>query len=226
LQTDNNDLAGLDGALAPEELEKLASAVEGVADIEVDLREDGLPHLRIWLDGTVPPEEVGERIRHAVATARTHTGAMPGPTRRRVGLGRTLGEILAADEVNTPPAHFAPEIAEPEEARPSLALIAVEETAGGISVRAADSNGGIAFSPVEDPRSLNQAVVSAVARLRQERPLPRLAGVEVRDVSGEPVLTVVLGFADGRRAVGAALVNGGMPFTLGQAVWEAIGSSD
>jgi hypothetical protein len=113
-----------------------------------------------------------------------------------------------------------------EERRPNLALVAVEETAGGISVRAADSAGGIAFSPVEDARSLNQAVVAAVARLRQERPAPRLAGVEIRDVNGDPVLTVVLVFADGRRSVGAALVAGGMPFTLGRAVWEAIGSTD
>ena len=106
----------------------------------------------------------------------------------------------------------------------TLGLVAVEETAGGVSVRAADSSGGLAFSPVADPRSINQAVVNAVARLRRERPVPRLAGAEIRDLSGQAVLTVVLVFADGTRAVGAALVTGGMPFALGKAVWEALGS--
>ena len=64
--------------------------------------------------------------------------------------------------------------------------------------------------------------MSAVGRLRHDRPLPRLAGVEVREVSGATVLTVVLNRANGRRAVGAALVEGGLPFTLGTAVWEAL----
>jgi hypothetical protein len=228
LQTENNDMAGLTGdGLGPAELEELLASVAGVADIEVDLREDGSPHLRIWLDGSVPAEEVGEEVKIAMAAARSSVGTGSSEPDRKVGLGRGLGEILAADEGTTPPSHFHPDVLEPEEEPPpNLALVAVEETAGGISVRAADSNGGIAFSPVEDPRSLNQAVVSAVARLRQERPVPRLAGVEIRDVSGDPVLTVVLTFADGRRSVGAALVEGGMPFTLGRAVWEAIGSSD
>ena len=216
-----------DDGLGPAELEELLASVAGVADIEVDLREDGAPHLRVWLDGSVPAEEVGEEVKRAMADARSSVKAGTAAPDRKVGLGRGLSEILAADEATRLPSQLHPDVAEPEEdPRPNLALVAVQETVGGISVRAADSNGGIAFSPVEDPRSLNQAVVSAVARLRQERPIPRLAGVEIRDVSGDPVLTVVLVFADGRRSVGAALVEGGMPFTLGRAVWEAIGSSD
>lgn len=216
-----------DDSLGPAELEELLASVAGVADIEVDLREDGSPHLRVWLDGSVPTAEVSEEIRRAVAAARSSIEAAAPTAERKVGLGRGLGEILAADQGSVPPQQLLPDTVQAqEEVRPNLALVAVEETAGGISVRAADSVGGIAFSPVADPRSLNQAVVAAVARLRQERPIPRLAGVEIRDVSGDPVLTVVLVFADGRRSVGAALVAGGMPFTLGRAVWEAIGSTD
>jgi hypothetical protein len=44
-------------------LEELLASVAGVADIEVDLREDGSPHLRIWLDGSVPTADVSEEIR-------------------------------------------------------------------------------------------------------------------------------------------------------------------
>ena len=134
-----------------------------------------------------------------------------------------MTEIIAAESAVAPPPQLD---AQEPVIRPGLALVAVEETAGGVSVRAADSIGGVAFSPVEDTSSLNQAVVSAVGRLRRVRPLPRLAGVEVRDVNGAAVLTVVLTLADGQRAVGAALVDAGMPFTLGRAVWDALDTAD
>jgi hypothetical protein len=201
-------------------LRDLIEDTAGVADVEVDLREDGSPRLRIRLDGSASTAEVGAEIRRRIAATPAKAGAG-----RRNGLGRGLADILAADAEAAAPVHLQPPAAEPQP-RASLVLVAVEETAGGISVRAADSEGGVAFSPVEDPRSLNQAVVSAVGRLYERRPLPRLAGVEIRDVNGAPVLTVVLSLADGTRAVGAALVERGMPFTLGAAVWEALASVD
>jgi hypothetical protein len=194
--------------------------VAGVAALDIDLRDDGLPRVRVRLDGTVSSNEVGDEIRRRLAVAEP---AEPPDTGRRSGLGRGLSDILAAGAEVEPPRQLQPAVAvESPAANPRLTLIAVEETAGGVSVRAADSAGGLAFSPVEDQRSLNQAVVSAVGRLRRERPLPRLVGVEVREMSGAPVLTAVLERADGSRAVGAALVEGGMPFTLGVAVWEAL----
>ncbi len=201
------------------ELRQLATDVDGVANVEVDLRDDGRPHLRIWLDGSVDAGQVGAHIEQLVAQSRVEAGIEPV---RRSGLGRGLGELIASAD-DAVPAQLIPTVAETEAtSRPRLEMVAVEETAGGISVRAADSIGGISFSPVSDPRSLNQAVVSAVARLRRERPVPRLAGVELRDVEGSAVLTVVLAHADGRRLVGSSLVDGGMPFTLGRAVWEAL----
>ena len=207
--------------LTPDALVELLRDAPGIANLEIDLREEGSPRLRIRLDGSMSGPEVGDEIRHRIAAVRDDAV----PDVRRIGLGRGLADILAADADTAGPAHLQP--ADPDLApKATLVLVAVEETAGGISVRAADSVGGVAFSPVEDPRSLNQAVVSAVGRLRQERPLPRLAGVEIRDVNEAPVLTVVLALADGRRAVGAALVDGGMPFTLGKAVWEALASAE
>jgi hypothetical protein len=104
-------------------------------------------------------------------------------------------------------------------------MVAVEESAGGVSVRVADSNRAVAFSPVEDTRSLNQAVTTAVARLRQHRPVPQLEGVEIRKIADETVLSVVLLLGDGERAAGAEIVRGGLPFTLGRAVWKALSST-
>lgn len=210
------DLTGTDPMRRIESIRRRLEGIAGVGALEVDLRNDGSPRLRVRLDGSVSETVVGDEIRRRFAMMASDPEGSP---RRRGGLGRGLADILAAETAAPPPALI--ESPEPE-LQNRLALVAVEETAGGISVRAADSAGGLAFSPVEDARSLNQAVVSAVGRLRQERPLPRLSGVEVRDVNGSAVLTVVLTRADGQRSVGAALVEGGMPFTLGAAVWDAL----
>lgn len=233
MESNRRDVAASHDEVGAVELRDLIARLAGIGDVEVDLREDGTPHLRIWLDGSVPADEVGAEVREMVASTRSGNkgaaaiaDAEPSRT-RRTGLGKDLGELLTANGDTSAPSLLIPASAESAQSpKKGLALVAVEETAGGISVRAADSGGGIAFSPVEDPRSLNQAIVSAVARLHQERPLPRLAGVEIRDVDGSPVLTVVLAFSGGRRSVGAALVDGGMPFTLGRAVWEAFAALD
>jgi hypothetical protein len=221
LDSSSNENPGSELTIA--ELQQLALNVDGVANVEVDLREDGRPRLRVWLDGSIEAGKVGGHIEGLVAQAFLAATSETVKSVRRSGLGRGLDELMAAANEVLLPAQLVPTATEPEAIlRTRLTMVAVEETAGGISVRASDSVGGISFSPVSDPRSLNQAVVSAVARLRRERPVPRLAGVELRDVDGSPVLTVVLAHADGRRLVGASLVEGGMPFTLGRAVWEAL----
>lgn len=207
------------------ELGRLVADLAGVADVEIDLRDEGKPRLRVKLDGSLSAAEVEAALREAVAASRPAERAAGGPGQRRNGLGRGLGELLeASSEAGVPSQLKAADAGEEEApAEPSLVLVAVEESVGGVSVRVADSEGGLSFSPVADPRSLNQAIVSAVARLRRVRPAPRLGGVEIRDIEGAAVLNVVLVHSDGRRSVGAALVEGGMPFTLGRAVWEALG---
>lgn len=221
MDSSSNENPGSELTIA--ELQQLALNVDGVANVEVDLREDGRPRLRVWLDGSIEAGKVGGHIEGLVAQAFLAATSETVKPVRRSGLGRGLDELMAAADKELLPAQLAPTATDAETIpRTRLAMVAVEETAGGISVRASDSAGGISFSPVSDPRSLNQAIVSAVARLRRERPVPRLAGVELRDVDGSPVLMVVLAHADGRRLVGASLVEGGMPFTLGRAVWEAL----
>lgn len=142
---------------------------------------------------------------------------------RRRGLGRGLGELFTAVDDTRPPVHLQPATPSPTDAVPGrLALVAVEETAGGIAVRTADDRGQMAFAPVTAPDSLNRSIVAAVSYLAGVRPVPVLEGVEVRDIGVAAVLTVVLRLGDGRRSVGAALIDTGMPFTLGRAVWEAL----
>lgn len=223
MKADSDETTAPIKGLNADTMSELISRLAGVHSVEIDLRSDGSPRLRIRLDGSVPTDEVNRQIRQVLGMPDPVGAPGAHANRKTAGLGRGLSDILAADLSTTPPNLF--ESTENDGILTAgLALVAVEETAGGISVRAADSSGGIAFAPVEDTRSLNQAVVSAVGRLCNEQPLPRLTGVEVRDVEGAAVLTVVLALGDGRKAAGAALVQGGMPFTLARAVWEALAS--
>lgn len=223
-KTDDQDASAAGGRVA--RLQQLVSDISGVNRVEVDLREDGSPHIRVWMDGSASNEDVGAEIQEILASIPDSEEDTEEPPSRRSGLGRGLNELLAANGETQPLPHFAPAPEpEPDIATNPLAhlvLVAVEESAGGIAVRVADSDRGVAFSPVEDSRSLNQAVTSAVARLRQKRPSPRLEGVEVREIAGETVLTVVLLLDSGEKVSGAEIVRGGLPFTLGRAVWKAL----
>ena len=61
-----------------------------------------------------------------------------------------------------------------------------------------------------------------MARLHQHQPVPYLEAVEVREIAGESVLVVLLRLEDGTALVGSEVIRGGLPFTLGQAVWKAL----
>lgn len=219
--TDEQRFAGGERATAAR-LERLIGELRGVAGVEVDFREDGSPHVRVRLDGSATSEQVGDEIQRILATVESAAEPRQQEPIRRGGLGRSLGELLEANGNSAPLALHPPVAAPPSAPPPSLLLVAVEETSTGVSVRVADSEHGIAFSPVEDPNSLNEAVTAAVARLHPYRPVPHLEAVEVRDIAGASVLTVLLRLEGGSALVGSEVIRGGLPFTLGQAVWKAL----
>ena len=71
------------------------------------------------------------------------------------------------------------------------------------------------------PEGLTVAVASAVARLRGF-PSPVRTATNTRDVDGTTVVTVLLELPGGEKAAGAAIVTGGLPFTVGRAVDSAL----
>ena len=100
--------------------------------------------------------------------------------------------------------------------------LAIEETTDGVEVRAVDDAGreaGAVVAPGAD--GLTTAVAAAVARLRGFPP-PRGVVVNTRDVDGATVVTVLIEMPSGARAAGAAMVTGGLPFTVGRAVDGAL----
>ena len=88
--------------------------------------------------------------------------------------------------------------------------------------RAIDDLGREAEAAVgHGPEGLTVAVASAVARLRGF-PSPVRTATNTRDIDGTTVVTVLLELPGGEKAAGAAIVTGGLPFTVGRAVDSAL----
>jgi hypothetical protein len=208
--------------------------------------------VKVWVDDTRNPEDLQAEVRALVARAqalrsldspavvrpaataeddtpaqeaaavRSISSATAAPVRRS-GLGRGL-ESLIPDAAHEPvPGHL---VAIDLTRALSLEMIAIEESASGVTVRAVDTARNVAEAKViGGASSVNPAIVGAVAELLGELPTPRLASVELRDTEVAAVLVVTLELADTTVAAGAAVVQGGMPFTLGKATWAAIQSA-
>ncbi|MCJ7780443.1 MAG: hypothetical protein MUQ27_06415 [Acidimicrobiia bacterium] len=91
----------------------------------------------------------------------------------------------------------------------------VEALADGVtvSVRAARAVGP----------AFDQAVVSAVAELAGATTSPLVRSVDLRDVGGTSVVTVVIDEA-GDALVGSSIMDGGRAYAVGRAVWAAMSS--
>jgi hypothetical protein len=91
----------------------------------------------------------------------------------------------------------------------------VEALADGVtvSVRAAGAAGP----------AFDQAVVSAVAELAGATTSPLIRSVDLRDVGGTSVVTVVIDEA-GDALVGSSIMDGGRAYAVGRAVWAAMSS--
>ncbi|VAW04465.1 hypothetical protein MNBD_ACTINO02-2130 [hydrothermal vent metagenome] len=214
--------------IAQEELTDKLGSVAGVANTEVEIGGDGKQVVRLFLDGTQSPEDVAKAVEAALKTAPVDPPVAITPARpaevRRQGLGRGLESLLS-------PAGVAGTVQRPEPqvqystTSTQLALVAIEESAEGIVVRARDTLGRDAVAKVDGTSAgLNYAVTHAVAELAGQASAPEVLAVEVRDHDAASVLTVLLRTATGNQVAGAAVVEAGMPFTLGRAIWVALAS--
>jgi hypothetical protein len=142
--------------------------------------------------------------------------------KRRVGLGKTFGDTLPSAFAETAPSHLATETIPVETGHRRFLRLAIEETFDGVDVRAVDDLGREVEAAVgPGPDGLTTAVASAVARLRGF-PSPVRTATNTREVDGTTVVTVLVELPGGEKAAGAAIVTGGLPFTVGRAVDSAL----
>jgi hypothetical protein len=220
-----------------DELRHVVRSLPGVASADVMPQGGAPPVVRVWTDGTRTDAEVQQAIERLVSSNAIDRDPPPSdllelpdddavildePVKRRTGLGRSLGETLPSAFLEPEPSHLALEVVNPDPGRSRFLKLAIEESPRGIDVRAIDDVGreaGIAVGP--GPDGITNAVAAAVARLRGY-PVPARTATNTRDVDDTTVVTVLIELPDGTKAAGAAIVTGGLPFTVGRAVDSAL----
>jgi hypothetical protein len=215
--------------MSTDELREALLGVPGIASAEVTERPGDTPIVRLWLDGSRPGEVVqhdvdgviaGEGYRRKDEPVEPVADVAEG---KRMGLGRGLETLIPASERSAPPAHFQ-EVAVMEATTlgVQLAKVAIEESAAGVLVRVEDSAGGSWAAEVGDGDSaLQDSVISAVAGLFGIAGGARLVAIDERLVGDTQVVSVLLERSSGRRYAGAAVVEGGRPYTIGRAAYSA-----
>ncbi len=222
-----------------DELRRAVRSLPGVASADVMPQLGAPPVVRIWTDGSLPDAEVQHAVEVLVAKGSSDDSGLPQPdgveekpvgdgfsaveaARRRSGLGRSLDDTIPSAFAETAPSHLAGPVGLEEVAGSRFLRLAIEETADGVDVRAIDDVGREAEAAVgPGHEGLTTAVASAVARLRGF-PAPSRTATNTRDVDGTTVVTVLVELPGGEKAAGAAIVTGGLPFTVGRAVDSAL----
>lgn len=206
--------------MTAEELRRQVCSLPGVASAEVTARAGSPPLVRVWTDGTRPDAAV----RSAVLALATGSGDRPvsgDASTRRTGLGRSPGETTAAALVEPVTSHLVVDT-DRADGTGRFVKLAIEETGDSVEIRAIDDGGREAGATVASGAGgVSNAVATAVARLRGF-PVPRSVAVNTREVDGTTVATVLVEMPSGVKAAGAAIVTGGLPFTVGRAVDNAL----
>jgi hypothetical protein len=226
-------------------------SLEGVAGAEVDESQDSPSGVRVRLEPDADARIVGVEVQRVLASHGMRSritgddGVEPQPDAEPEPPAEVAATVVpeeAAEPLPVPPSvppavplpslepppSVAPE--PPSEAPPSIGLesglasLAVEESAEGVMVIAAATDGRTltrASGPSEE--GLLDAVVSAVGTLA-DGTSPGLISVVFSDAKDSEVVTVVAERADGSTVAGAAVVRVGRPFAVARATWAALRS--
>jgi hypothetical protein len=156
---------------------------------------------------------------------RVHLGPGVDPVVVGVEVQRVLslhGLRSEVDAVAMDPSPVAPSAIRETQAEPTLTSIRVTEGRDGVvvEVRSGDITVSVRAARAAG-EAFDQAVVAAVAELAGATSVPLVRSVEVRDIGGTSVVTVVIDEA-GDRLVGSSIVEGGRVYAVGRAVWAAL----
>lgn len=231
--------------MAAENLREELMSLDGVAGAEVDESQDSPSGVRVRLEPDADARIVGVEVQRVLAShgmrsritgdeeAEPEGDAQPEPPTEVAAavVPEEPAEPLPVPPSVPPPPLEPPPIGVPEPpgeappsvgAEPGLASLAVEESAEGVTVIAAATDGRTltqASGPSEE--GLLDAVVSAVGALA-EGESPGLISVVFSDANDAEVVTVVAERSDGSTVAGAAVVRVGRPFAVARATWSAL----
>lgn len=195
-------------------------AIEGIADAQVEIVEDGPPSVRLQVEPGADRRRVGESVQQILANhglksrlapERTEPEPAVAPAPPSTGLDAVPADPGAGQENR------------PDQVR-HLAALGVEEDRRSVTVTARDDRDR-AVSTVGQPgrRSLRDAIVAAVSELIDDGGVaPSVVAIHRAAEGSREIITVVLDRGAGDLAVGAAFVTVGWEFAFGRAVWAAL----
>lgn len=174
--------------------------VRGVESAHLDGDETAPTGVRVHLAAGVDTDAVGDEVKRVLLLH---------------GLRSEVGEDAAV------PVPVAPVVSD-RSSDPTLTFVRVTEGRDGVTVEAAagDATVSVRAAGASGP-AFDQAVVWAVSELAGATSMPLVRSVDVRDIGGVSVVTVVIDEA-GERLVGSAIVEGGRAYAVGRAVWTAL----
>jgi hypothetical protein len=193
------------------------NALPGVASAEVALDDEAVPVARVWLDGSRSGEDVRGLVDGLVAnTMPSIVLPQQKRSRRRIGLGRGLVDLLPTEESDRIPTHLQPSAGN----RHSIVGVAVIESDLGVTVEIESDDRGIHSELVADDGDVEAAVVRGVIAIVGIGVDVRLDTTYVESNGGSVALVSV--FHRGKRAVGAAFVEYGRPYAVARASFSAL----
>jgi hypothetical protein len=200
-----------------ENLRANLDALPGMASAEVALDDDALPLARVWLDGSVPSDDVRDLVDGLVADSMPSVVLPRHKTpRRRIGLGRGLVDLLPTEESDRVPMHLQPSAGHNQ----SIVGVAVIESLSGVTVEIESDSGGVHIEPVAEHGDIDQAVVRSVMAIVGVGGDLRM---DIADLeSGDGPILLVSAFSEAKRAVGAAFIEYGRPYAIARASLAAL----
>ena len=206
--------------MTADDLRDAVDAVPGVDTVEVTLRDDRTPVVRVWTDGSRGDAAVQRDVADVIAIHGFSGGLSPGRDELGERIGHDIDSLLAADAGTTVIG------AAGDEPMVNLVKLVIEENGDAVVAVASDASGRSSRASVgEGADAFLIAVTDAVASLRGVNPAPLLVSVEDRFVAGVDVVSVLIETGVGERFAGAAVVRGGRPFSVGRAVDAALANS-
>lgn len=198
--------------------------VAGVADAEVDDQDGGPAGVKVRLSHDADATHVAADVQRILAAHGISSQVAPAvargdgpPPPPGAGAVVSLADFDAEDGRRWGPSRMAPRVV--------LVGVAVEETPQGVTVVAQSSDGRSASRRARGTQhGLTEAVVVVVSELLGVD-TPQIGAIEERELGGANVITIVLERVDGARVAGSAVVEGGVPFAAGRAVWTALAGS-
>ncbi|HSR43736.1 MAG TPA: hypothetical protein VLT15_00715 [Acidimicrobiia bacterium] len=200
-------------------------AIDGVAQAQVEIVDDGSPSVRLQVEPGADRRRVGELVQQILA---------------KHGLrSRLAPEQVSAEPVAESPPEASVAVVETEPAvRPQVApggadmphglrrlrSVAVEEDRSSVVVTVRDDRGSSARAVGQPGRAaLRDAVANAVFELIGEGGAPpSIVAIHRASEGDRQLITVVLDRGAGNLAVGSALVSVGWEYAFGRAIWAAL----